>query len=293
MLALGSELRDTAERAGVLRAVAFATALRGEAALLKGDLDLAETELRAAADLHHDLESPAGEAHSSAAPRGGAPGARRPGHRANQLLRRALPLARWSLIGLHLMQRIYGNMIDAAPDVDAARAVVDQAESTLVDEDRCSFCSIMFAVPAARACADAGDLDDARRYLTSRRAVRAAVGGNGVAGVAGGDRGPTSRGPSTATPRRSASSRTRRPCSRPPASRWTPSVAGTDRRSVHTGVITAAVAVHSAPERRPRSTRSAILGCSSDGGAASRFATRMKALDSTPSCSAAACSRAR
>jgi hypothetical protein len=56
-------------------------------------------------------------------------------------------------------------MIDAAPDVEAARAVVDRAESTLVEEDRCSFCSIMFAAPAARACADAGDLDDARRYL--------------------------------------------------------------------------------------------------------------------------------
>jgi DNA-binding SARP family transcriptional activator/RecA/RadA recombinase len=164
VLALGSELRDTAERAGVLRAVAFATALRGEAALLKGDLDLAESELQAAADLHHDLESSAGEAHSlqRLAEVHLARGDR---DTAARLLHRALPLARWSLIGLHLMHRIFGNMIDAAPDVDAARAVVDRAESTLVDEDRCSFCSIMLAVPAARACADAGDLDDAHRYL--------------------------------------------------------------------------------------------------------------------------------
>ena len=164
VLALASELRETAERAGVLRAVAFATALRGEAALLKGNLDLAETELQAAADLHHDLESSAGEAHSlqRLAEVHLARGDR---DTAARLLRRALPLARWSLIGLHLMHRIFGNMIDAAPDLDAARAVVDRAESTLVDEDRCSFCSIMLAVPAARACADAGDLDDARRYL--------------------------------------------------------------------------------------------------------------------------------
>jgi hypothetical protein len=63
------------------------------------------------------------------------------------------------------MHRIYGNMIDAAPDVEAARAVVEWAELGFVDEDRCSFCSIMFAVPAARACADAGDLEDAHRYL--------------------------------------------------------------------------------------------------------------------------------
>jgi DNA-binding SARP family transcriptional activator/tetratricopeptide (TPR) repeat protein len=164
VIALAGELRDTAERAGVLRAVAFATALRGEAALLKGDLDLAESELQAAADLHHDLESSAGEAHSlqRLAEVHLARGDRQT---ATRLLRRALPLARWSLIGLHLLHRIFGNMIDAAPDVEAARAVVDRAESTLVEEDRCSFCSIMFAAPAARACADAGDLDDARRYL--------------------------------------------------------------------------------------------------------------------------------
>jgi tetratricopeptide (TPR) repeat protein len=164
LLALGSELRDTAKRAGVLRAVAFATALRGEAALLKGDLALAESELRAAADLHRDLESPAGEAHSlqRLAEVYLARGDR---ETASGLLRRALPLARWSLIGLHLMHRIFGNMIDAAPDIATARAVVDRAEATFVDEDRCSFCSIMFAVPAARACADAGDLEDAHRHL--------------------------------------------------------------------------------------------------------------------------------
>jgi DNA-binding SARP family transcriptional activator/tetratricopeptide (TPR) repeat protein len=164
VIALGGELRETAERAGVLRAVAFAAALRGEAALLKGDLELAESELQAAADLHHDLESPAGEAHSLQRlaevylARGDRDSAAR-------LLQRALPLARWSLIGLHLMHRVYGNMIDAAPDVEAARAIVDRAEATFADEDRCSFCQIMFAVPAARACADAGDLAEAHRYL--------------------------------------------------------------------------------------------------------------------------------
>jgi ATP/maltotriose-dependent transcriptional regulator MalT len=48
----------------VLRAVAFATALRGEAALLSGDLTLADMELTEAAELHHDIGSTAGEAHS-------------------------------------------------------------------------------------------------------------------------------------------------------------------------------------------------------------------------------------
>ena len=32
-------------------------------------------------------------------------------------------------------------------------------------EDSCPFCSIMLAVPAAAACADVGDIDDARHHL--------------------------------------------------------------------------------------------------------------------------------
>jgi DNA-binding SARP family transcriptional activator len=164
VLALAAKLRDSARRSGVLRAVAFATALRGEAALLSGDLTVAETELTEAAELHHDIGSTAGEAHSlqrlaevrlAQGDRG----------EAQQLLRRALPLARWSATALHLLQRVYGTMIRAAPDVETARAVVDQAMSTVGQEDACPFCSIMLAVPAAIACADAGDLDDARHHL--------------------------------------------------------------------------------------------------------------------------------
>jgi DNA-binding SARP family transcriptional activator len=164
VLALSAKLRDSARRSGVLRAVAFATALRGEAALLSGDLPLAETELTEAAELHHDIGSTAGEAHSlqRLAEVRLAQGDRA---EAQQLLRRALPLARWSATALHLLQRVYGTMIRAAPDVETARAVVDQAMSTVGQEDACPFCSIMLAVPAAIACADAGDLDDARHHL--------------------------------------------------------------------------------------------------------------------------------
>ena len=42
VMELTADLRATAQRSGVLRAVGFATGLRGEAALLHGDLDLAE-----------------------------------------------------------------------------------------------------------------------------------------------------------------------------------------------------------------------------------------------------------
>lgn len=166
VLALAAALRESARRSGVLRAVAFATALRGEAALLSGDLTLAEAELSEAAELHHDIGSTAGEAHSlqRLAEVRLAQGDR---VEATRLLNRALPLARWSATALHLLHRVYGTMIRAAPDVETARAVVDRAAATVAPEDSCPFCSIMLAVPAAAACADAGDLDEARQYLVA------------------------------------------------------------------------------------------------------------------------------
>ncbi len=155
-------LRHSAQ-AGALRGVAFARALIGEASLLMGDLDRAERELVEAVDLHRDVDAPAGEAHSLqrlAEVRL----AQGDWKEARRLLERALPLARWSVIAKHLLQRIYGTMILAAPDADSARALVDQAEATLGTADACSFCVVMLAVPSAIACADVGDVDAARHY---------------------------------------------------------------------------------------------------------------------------------
>lgn len=157
-------LRRRASHFGALRGVAFATALIGEAALLMGDLDLAERELQEAVDLHRDADAAAGEAHSlqRLAEVRLARGDRA---EAQRLLDRALPLARWSVIGLHLLQRIYGTMIAAAPDPRAARAVVDMAEATLGENDACPFCDVMLAVPASIACSDTLDVEGARRHL--------------------------------------------------------------------------------------------------------------------------------
>jgi DNA-binding SARP family transcriptional activator/tetratricopeptide (TPR) repeat protein len=161
---LAQSLRETARRSGVLRAEAFATALLGEAAMLAGDIGEAERELQDAVDLHREIGAPAGEAKSlqRLAEVRLLQGDR---SEANRLLGQALPRARWSVLALHLVQSIFGTMILAARDAQAARAVVDQAEDTMGTDDACSFCVIMFAVPAAIACADVGDLDDARRYL--------------------------------------------------------------------------------------------------------------------------------
>jgi DNA-binding SARP family transcriptional activator/tetratricopeptide (TPR) repeat protein len=166
VIAETEELRTRATRAGALRGVAFATALIGEAALLMGDLDRAERELLDAVDLHRDVDASAGEAHSLQRlaevrlARGDRAGAA-------ELLDRALPLGRFSVIALHLVQRVYGSMIQAAPDPVTARAVVDRAEATLGENDRCPFCDIMLAVPATIACARVGDLAEARRHLAT------------------------------------------------------------------------------------------------------------------------------
>jgi tetratricopeptide (TPR) repeat protein len=166
VLELADALKDTAERSGVLRAVAFATALRGETALLMGDLDLAGSELREAGDLHRDIGSTGGESHSLQRL---AEVELALGHRdeALRFLRRALTLARFSSLGQHLLQRIYGTMIIAARDAASARAMVDEAFAALGRSDACHFCAIMLALPAARACAQVGDLDEARRHLES------------------------------------------------------------------------------------------------------------------------------
>ena len=158
------DLRRRASQAGALRGVAFATALIGEAALFMGDLARAERELVEAVDLHRDVGAPAGEAHAMQrlAEVRLAQGNR---EEAQQLLLRALPLARWSVVASHLLQRVYGTMIIAAPDAATARAEVDRAEATLGETDRCRFCAVMLAVPAAIACADFGDLDEAHRHL--------------------------------------------------------------------------------------------------------------------------------
>ena len=69
------------------------------------------------------------------------------------------------MVSSHLIQRIYGTMVVAAEDPAAALVIVERAEATMGENDRCAFCDVMFAAPAAVACADAGDLTRARSYL--------------------------------------------------------------------------------------------------------------------------------
>jgi DNA-binding SARP family transcriptional activator/tetratricopeptide (TPR) repeat protein len=169
VIELAEDLQRRAAHFGALRGLAFATALIGEAALLMGDLERAERELQEAVDLHREADASAGEAHSLQRLAEVRLAQGRPGE-ARSLLQAALPLARWSVMSMHLMQRIYGSMIRAAPDPWAARAVVDKAEATMGEDDDCPFCAVMLEVPATIACADVGDLDVALRHLEAAEA---------------------------------------------------------------------------------------------------------------------------
>jgi DNA-binding winged helix-turn-helix (wHTH) protein/tetratricopeptide (TPR) repeat protein len=165
VVTLTRQLREQAERTGARRGVAFAVTVAGEAALLAGDLDAARADLAEALALHVEMGADTGAAHAlqRLAEVELAAGDRAT---AERLLRRALPLARWSPLARHLLQRIYGTLIAAAPDADAALTVVDEAGERLDEPFSCIFCQVMIAVPASIACTEGGRLDQARSWLT-------------------------------------------------------------------------------------------------------------------------------
>ena len=218
------DLRRRASQAGALRGVAFASALIGEAALFMGDLERAERELLEAVDLHREVDAPAGEAHGlqRLAEVRLAQGDRA---EAQRLLQRALPLARWSVVASHLLQRIYGTMINAAPDAATARAIVDRAEATMGDTDRCRLCAVMLAVPATIACAEVGDIERGQTASCRRRNLGRPLGGQRVGGR--GLRGTRASRSGRGTPRTSSPRCWRAPpnCSTPPDITATPSAA--------------------------------------------------------------------
>ena len=169
VIALARQLGSRATEIGARPAVAFALAVAGEAALLAGDLEAARTDLTAAVDAHASLGADTGTAHAlqRLAEVELANGDRA---EAERLVRRALPLARWSPLARHLLQRIYGTLVAAAPDTEAALAAVDEAVEADDERTSCPFCHVMIAVPAAIACAEGGRLDQARAWVAQAEA---------------------------------------------------------------------------------------------------------------------------
>jgi tetratricopeptide (TPR) repeat protein len=161
---LAHELRRSAEAIGSVQAVAFADTLEGEARLLSGDLDGAQSCLESAVATYRAAASDTGLAHSlqrlaEVHLQGGDPA------QATRLLQQALPLARWSPLSRHLLQRAYGTLIAAAATSEDAAVTADDALATLDGPHACDFCQIMVAVPATVAYAGVGRLADAHVQL--------------------------------------------------------------------------------------------------------------------------------
>ena len=151
----------------------------GEAALLAGDLDTARARLTEALELHLALGADTGTAHAlqrlaevelavgDRAGRGAAAAAARWCWRDGR---------RWPG---HLLQRIYGTLIAAAPDTESALVAVDEAVAAMDEPFSCIFCQVMIAVPAAVACIEGRRLEEARDWLA--QAERSAAAWQGTA----------------------------------------------------------------------------------------------------------------
>lgn len=164
VIAFADALVAEAQRLGAARGHAFGTVLRGEAALLAGRLDDAESDLTRARDLHRSIGGTTGEAHSLqrlaelALCRGDHAGA-------SALLDEALDLARATDMGFHLLDRIYGTRLTLANAAGDPSGLLEDAEASVQGAlETCPGCRITFAVPAAIAAADAGDLSKAREH---------------------------------------------------------------------------------------------------------------------------------
>jgi len=164
VLEFTASLRDAGEKIDSDRAVAFAATVSGEVHLLLGDLDQALVQLQEGVDLHHRIGANAGEA---LALQRLAEVRLEQGDRveAMRLLDEALPLARWSALAHHLVQRIFGSMIRASDTPEESRTMVERANRSIGASDMCMFCTVMIAVPSSIACSQVGDLDEARRHL--------------------------------------------------------------------------------------------------------------------------------
>jgi DNA-binding SARP family transcriptional activator len=164
VIAFADSLAAEAERLGAARGRAFAVTIRGEAKLLAGRLDEADADLAAGAELHREIAAATGE---SFALQRRAEVALHRGLQAQAvaLLDEALAVARESDVGFHLLDRIYGTRVAAAPDPASALAALEEAEAAVRGPvETCPGCRITLAVPAAIAAARAGDLERANQW---------------------------------------------------------------------------------------------------------------------------------
>lgn len=159
------ELLGAATVAGSLAGQALATLLMGELQLLSGETAAAAETLARAVDLAQT--SDCSSATSIALERLAEAEVAQGNHeRARSLLKHALHEVESSSIPSHLLVRILGVEVTAAPSLIESLKEARDAERLLADSPRvCEPCSMNFRIEAARVFARAGDLPRARRQI--------------------------------------------------------------------------------------------------------------------------------
>ena len=164
------QMMRIAEDAGSATGAALAQLMLGEAELLAGQVAEAEEHLKGAAEANDRAGCISGSALArqrlaeAAVSRG-----RR--YEANRLLDRARALALRSDLVTHLSVRVFGTMIQAAPDPKKAMTVLREAERELSQMHSCEPCSMGYLTTAAAASARAGELDRARSFLAEAERI--------------------------------------------------------------------------------------------------------------------------
>jgi DNA-binding SARP family transcriptional activator len=164
------QMMKIAEDAGSATGAALALLMLGEAELLAGDVGEAEGHLKDAAEANDLAGCVSGSALARQRLAEAAVGRGRK-YDANRLLGRALTLARRSDIVAHLLIRVFGTMVQAAPDPKKALGVLGAAERELSQMHPCEPCSMGYLTSAAMASARAGDLGRARSFLAEAERI--------------------------------------------------------------------------------------------------------------------------
>jgi DNA-binding SARP family transcriptional activator/predicted negative regulator of RcsB-dependent stress response len=164
------DMMGIAEEAGSATGAALALLMLGEAELLAGRLGEAEDHLKEAAEANdrQGCISGAALARQRLAEAAVSRGRR---YDANRLLGRARALAYRSDIVAHLLVRVFGTMIQAAPEPKRAITVLRGAERELSQMQTCEPCSMGYLTSAATASARAGELDDARSFIAEAERI--------------------------------------------------------------------------------------------------------------------------
>ena len=182
MRLFGSVAR-TAEQVNARPALGWARALIGETHYLNGHLGEARASLESALQVYRAFGSATGEAYALQA-LGQIAIAEGSNDLAETFARQALSLARWSPMSHHLLPRIFGGLVGAAPDAETGAERAREAEETLDEPEACSSCEVFGSVPLAIAFARVGALDPARRHLDlAERSARRWVGDSRPAAV--------------------------------------------------------------------------------------------------------------